>query len=334
MDEKQRNFCNNIRFMKRFLMDLTISVEKISGILKIKQYCNRFRLLGLCYHSVVSNDVPRNSRTDIAVTVRNFEQQLALIRERFHPVSLRDIEQACFQGKTLPKHAVFVTFDDGYRNNLTLAAPLLKKYEIPATVFVSTGYIEKTDLLWTQEIRERLIDGSNDSKNITERERLADETVRTGKRLSQNDRADYLKQLRNHTTLHLESPWKRELYEFMTWDEVREIRQFGVTIGAHTVSHPILSRSSRDEIAREFQECRKTMESELGEECFAIAYPNGKAEDFNADVMEEAKKSGFRIGFNLCEHRNPQKLVPMSMDRCCVTLGVSLLEFERLLVRG
>ena len=133
--------------------------------------------------------------------------------------------------------------------------------------------------------------------------------------------------------LNLDLPWKRELYEFMSWEEVRQIRQFGVDLGGHTVSHPILSSLNRENLRDELRLCKRKIELELDEECFSFAYPNGGKADFNDAVIEEARLAGFQIAFNLYNQRNPVVLNPMSIDRFCVTRDFSLLAFEKLLSR-
>jgi peptidoglycan/xylan/chitin deacetylase (PgdA/CDA1 family) len=114
------------------------------GLNRYARWKRRRKLLILCYHAVVSDDSPLDDlRTNIAVTVSQFEQQLQHLHKHWNPVSMQEIRRyVVSDGKeTLPDNAVFVSFDDGYRNNLTLVAPLLKKYNIPAAVFVTTGFI-------------------------------------------------------------------------------------------------------------------------------------------------------------------------------------------------
>jgi len=314
--------------MKRFLKHSLLSAEKMFGVFRKRREQNKSRLLVLCYHSVVSDDSPVNTRTNIAVSQNEFEKQIALIRKRWNPVSLADVESACFGKRSLPDYSVLVTFDDGFRNNYTLAAPILKKHEVSAIVFLTTGLIGNTELLWPQEVKERMIDGTSKNKD---REVAAEKAVAECKEMSYEDRVVYLEELRKSTTLNLEVPWKKELYEFMSWEEVRQIRKFGVELGGHTVSHPILSSLSLEKLRDELRFCKEKIESELGEKCFSFAYPNGRKVDFNDTVIEEAKQMGVRVAFNLYGRRNPVMLNPMSIDRFCVTRDLSLLEFESLL---
>ena len=288
----------------------------------------RKRLLVLCYHSVISDDAPPDSRTNIAVTSHQFESQLQILQSRWKPISLAELD-AALQGNTeLPDYSVFVTFDDGFRNNVTHAAPLLRQYDIPAIMFLTSGLTGTTDMLWTQEVVERQRHLRSDVVKIRSTSEL--------KRLPNAERLAYLDELRANSELVINSDWQRELYTLMDWDEVRQWRSFGIDIGTHTVSHPILSSLSPDEVRQQLAACKTKIEQETGTPCFAIAYPNGGEADFNAEIMDECRKLGFRIGFNLFGRRNPplRTINSLSVNRVCVTRDVSLIEFERMLCQS
>ena len=302
-----------------------LAVAKTCGLFAVMRRIMRQRLLVLCYHSVISDDSPQDSRTNIAVTKQQFESQLQILQNRWKPISLAELNAALEGTAELPDYSVFVSFDDGFRNNLTHAAPLLRQYGIPATVFLTTGLIGTTNMLWTQEVAERQRHLRIDIAHHQPTSKL--------KRLPNSERLGYLDKLRANTELGFHTDWQRELYSFMDWDEVRQLCSFGIDIGAHTVSHPILSSLSPDEVRRELSECKAKIEKETGTPCRAIAYPNGGEADFNEDVIDECRKQGFRMGFNLFGSRNPQlrEINPLSINRVCVTRDVSMIEFERML---
>ncbi|MGL4593410.1 MAG: polysaccharide deacetylase family protein [Thermoguttaceae bacterium] len=338
------------------------------------------RLLVLCYHSVISDDAPNDPRTNIAVTRSQFERQMSILRRKWTPISLADIASCLEKSAPLPKNAIHVTFDDGFRNNLTLAAPILQQYEIPATVFLTAGLIGTTKLLWSQEVEERHLALSiqmqkdaeielqkklqKELEEILEQkikkklqklqlelpdvksEEISPETISDFqpfsvkslgelKRISQLERMAYIDQLRQTTTLSIDSKWQQELYEFLNWDEVRNLHQMGISIGAHSMTHPILTSLDSTSLHQELSKSKTRIERELGESCLAIAYPNGSQHDVNKLVVQECLQLGFCFGFNLFERRNPpvSEMNPMSIDRICITRDLSHLEFEhRLLV--
>ena len=302
-----------------------LTVAKFCGLFAVMRRLVRKRLLVLCYHSVISDDSPQDPRTNIAVTTRQFESQLQILHSCWRLVSLAELDAALHGTVELPNYSVMVTFDDGFRNNVTLAAPLLRQYGISATVFLTTGFIGTTNMLWTQEVTERQRHLRIDVAHHRSPSRL--------KRLPNAERLAYLDELRVNSNLAMDSQWQRELYSFMDWNEARQLRSFGIDIGAHSVSHPILSSLSPDGLRQELSDCKAKIEHETGTPCFAIAYPNGGEADFNEAVMEECRKLGFRIGFNLLGRRNPllRDINPLSINRVCVTRDISLIEFERML---
>ena len=107
----------------------------------------------LMYHRVAEKDIDPWS---LCVTPENFERHLQVLKRHTQPMSLRALAIAKRQG-TLPDRAVAITFDDGYANNLYQAKPLLARYGIPATVFVSTGYTEREREFWWDELERVLL---------------------------------------------------------------------------------------------------------------------------------------------------------------------------------
>lgn len=112
------------------------------------------RALVLMYHRVA--DLPADP-WQLAVRPALFEQQLQVLRERFSVIPLQELVMRV-QQRTLRRHTVCLTFDDGYRDNFTLARPLLEKYQCPATFFVSTGYTVHQQLFWWDELQYLVLD--------------------------------------------------------------------------------------------------------------------------------------------------------------------------------
>ncbi|MDR1485044.1 MAG: polysaccharide deacetylase family protein [Planctomycetaceae bacterium] len=224
------------------LKQIILDGADVIGLNCFARYRTRRRLLGLCYHSVVSNNSPKDdARTRIAVTVSQFDEQLKELRRNWHPVSLIQIRNAIEKNIPLPDRAVHVSFDDGYRNNLTLAAPLLARYEIPAAIFVTTNLINShNQMIWAIELHERLvavpdssivIDGQTyrlPPRETPQRTRQALEIVNRVKHLSTDGRDFLLQYLRSRVEIDFVPFWKRELYEFLNWDELRLLQKQGI----------------------------------------------------------------------------------------------------------
>ena len=97
------------------------------------------------YHSVADRDHARWVDPRYHMTPKEFERQVKFFATRRSPVSLGRLVQALEEGRDLPPRSVVVTLDDGYRDHLTVAAPILAKHRIPATFFLPTGYVERAE---------------------------------------------------------------------------------------------------------------------------------------------------------------------------------------------
>lgn len=228
----------------------------------------------------------------------------------------------------------------GFRNNLTYAAPELERLGIPALIHVATGHIGQSGLLWTQELDERI--GSWKQTNLpmpqgqadasmpthtADRWQLADRIRGICKRLPHEERVAYLNRLRQEQ-LSVDEGWQRELYAFLSWDEVRALAHRGFSIGSHTVSHPILTTLSRDDLLLELGESKSRIERELSQPCPWIAYPNGGPTDVSPGVVQAVAEAGYTIAFTLMGSINPKSLRPLEIDRVCVPGELSVDEFH------
>ncbi len=243
------------------------------------------------------------------------------------------------KSRCLPR-PLLVTFDDGFRNNLTYAAPELERQGVPAVFHVATGYIGTGRLLWPYEVEERVLQWKQtrlpmpgDRPSIplptepASRAAVAERVEELCKTLQDDVRQAYLETLRlggecrMNETLH-------ELHDFLTWDEVRNLDRRGFAIGSHTVEHPILARLPREQFQQELRDSKATIERQLDRVCHSIAYPNGGPDDVSAEVFCAAAEAGFRFGLMLAGGRNPPLMEPMAIDRICIVREMTLDAFH------
>src|ERR1035437_5867511 len=119
---------------------------------------NANMLTVLCYHGVVEERlVPEHHQFRTTVYAGDFAEQMQWLPRWFTPVSAAAVRDWHLGRGALPRPPLLVTFDDGYRNNFTVAAPILRKYGVPAVFFTSTGYIEADRLYWYDELKLRLL---------------------------------------------------------------------------------------------------------------------------------------------------------------------------------
>ena len=261
---------------------------------------NRARLTILIFHRVLP--APDLLFPD-EPCVKRFEKIMVWISTWFNVLPLEDAV-ARLQANNLPTRAAAITFDDGYADNLLHAAPILKRYGLPATVFVATGFLDG-GRMWNDTIIEsirstaaREIDATSLGLGVlemetTEQKRLVLEKLLTKiKFLSPQDRSDAVDLVKEHCAAELPDDL------MMTTEQVRALRQAGISVGAHTVNHPILTRISDDQARKEIADNRERLESILGERVNLFAYPNGKlGRDYAAEHVEIVRKAGFLAAF-------------------------------------
>jgi peptidoglycan/xylan/chitin deacetylase (PgdA/CDA1 family) len=216
----------------------------------------------LMYHRVadVEHDPWR-----LAVTPGNFEQHLAVIRERCRPTSLAKLA-AGLEAGSLPPRSVVVTFDDGYRDNLHVAKPLLEQYEIPATVFVVSGYVDSDRDFWWDELAQ--LSGRTSLPELAN-DRAARERLRS---LPSSQRLDALDALWERAGLT-----RPPATLVSTGREIASLEETGlIEVGGHTATHAWLPGLTSEEQADEIASGKSALDELLGRPTESFAYPHGE----------------------------------------------------------
>ena len=281
------------------------------------------------------------------MNIEVFEKHLKLFTKYCTPVSLTDV----LSNKSLPPNPVVLTFDDGYKNNYKYAFPLLKKYKVPATIFITTGFIDQNSYIWTDRLEFILDNGSNKNIDVTwENKRLElelstdEQKVKTInniknylKSLAESEKLIFLDQLQE--TLEIDYNWDRipAVLSPLTWNEIREMKESGlISIGSHTVTHPMLSKCTYEQQGRELKFSRQRIVEELKEDCVLFAYPNGKQVDYNQETIRLLKESGYllavttNIGYVDSTSRDNIQLNRFGTDITLEALGMVVTKMSRL----
>lgn len=262
------------------------------------------------YHRIA--DVPID-HWGLAVSPANFEEQLHVMRRTRYPLPLTEFVRSLNAG-TLPRNAVAVTFDDGYVDNLLVGKSLLAAAGVSATVFLATGYIDREEGFWWDELERLILLGDwpgNCSFELVIREKscifeidreISKHVDSAGERRAAVlsmlwnalRRVDEKERRSNMTTLRTifgSDGHRPSVSRAMTGDEVRRlIADDLVTIGAHTVTHPVLAGLETAACHREIIESKRACEALTGAPIAAFAYPYG---DFDAQAREAVKSAGF-----------------------------------------
>jgi peptidoglycan/xylan/chitin deacetylase (PgdA/CDA1 family) len=252
----------------------------------------------LIYHRVNDERDPYFGATPTVV----FERQMAYVASRFRILSLSDLV-AHLSAKTLPDNAIAVTLDDGYRDNYLNAFPVLQRYSIPATIFLSTAAIDSKQPLWHdhvfsafRETSERALQSFGPEQicgpltTVTDRLETQRRVLASLRSMKDAERAVAVARLRE--ALKVGAP--RESPGLMlSWDEVQAMSRAGIQFGSHTVTHPILSQVDLAEAEREVTASKARIEQQLGVCVSGFAYPNGSRADFLPVTKTLLREAGY-----------------------------------------
>jgi len=205
-----------------------------------------------------------------------FEEQLLYLKRHFRVVPLPELIARGGAG------AVALTFDDGLKCHLTHVYPVLRRLRMPATFFVCPGLVEEGRWIWTHEMRARLA-----SLTPHARQRLfrGDRPLEWMKTLPPQERRIVEEKVRAATPQFRPTPDQRLACELMSWPELKALDPDLVTIGSHTLTHPILTRLDAPGLEREIGGSRRLLEERLGRPCTLFCYPNGSHDDAVVDCV-------------------------------------------------
>jgi len=272
----------------------------------------------LTFHRVNDDDDPFMP----ALPTKLFAARIEHIARHYTVMTVEDLVARLREGR-VPRKALALSFDDGYRDNLTHAAPILARYGLPATIFLTTGYIGTRDVLWFDRLalavkktrRVRLeIPGlaAMELGSVAERLRALQAALRHFKTLADARRRESVDAIVGELEEgRVEGP-KRVM---LSWEEVGVLRGLGFAVGAHTVSHPILSRLSREDAWREIHGSRVAIERNLGIRARVFAYPNGGPEDVTPTTVSLVTEAGFECAVTTQRGLNIAATPPMELRR-------------------
>lgn len=255
------------------------------------------RLSILIFHRVLASyDFMRPGE----ITAKEFDQKMQLIAKYFTPLPLLEAVERLKNG-TLPQRAICVTFDDGYRDNAEVAYPILKKHNIPATFFVASGFLDG-GRMWNDTVIETvrncqdkelsLIDlglGTFLTETEQAKEKSAQTIIQQIKHLPQDERDQKVAGI---------SSYAKGLPNDLMMDsvQVKNMAEQGVSIGGHTVTHPILATLTAKKAEQEIRQGKQELESITQQAITEFACPNGKpGQDYLPEHVDIIKKLGFKL---------------------------------------
>jgi peptidoglycan/xylan/chitin deacetylase (PgdA/CDA1 family) len=283
----------------------------------------------LAYHRVLpaGSDDLSFTQPGMYVTQETFETQIRYLTRHYRLVALNDLLARPFD------RACAITFDDGWVDNYEFAFPILKKYEVPATIFIATGQVGTGRWPWpdricyyvhrapagrfagalTSALRSEGVNGINDGVFPADRHLAAEQAVQRlkglehgllGRVMSLVDRdfADL------NGTLHRNRPW-------MTWDEVIAMSAAGMAFGSHTRTHVILTRVSRAEALVEIQDSRLELSARINRPVSTFCYPNGA---YDAEIVRMVADAGYSLAVTTRRGLIGRSAHPMTLNRLMI----------------
>ncbi len=236
----------------------------LSSVIARYQGCGRI----LMYHGVAQQ------------SAQSLDEQLRYLIRHFKVVSLETMLDRLANGSFPLAHEIVLTFDDGLRNNLTVVYPILRELRLPATMFVCPALVESGQWLWNHEMRCRLQTLALPDLAEVRMKLLApgtsvDAIIEWMKTLWLQQRHMAEATIRQATRGFQPTAAQREAFDIMDWDDLRSLDCNLITVGSHTLSHPILTTLNGGEIESEILESRRCLEDRLERKVDFFCYPNG-----------------------------------------------------------
>lgn len=312
-------------------MKWTIPVRSVfSGILYYTGILNSRgrQSVILAYHRVLPEGSKelRFIQPGMYVTTQTFEKHMQYINEHYHVIALEELMK-----NPGVENACIVTFDDGWYDNYKYALPVLKKYSIPATIFLATNLIGTNTWAWPDRISYYIHFAPRDQVDAIINVILSQSQIKTASNVkgfpSIKSRAilvdeliNYLKTMtedaRNSLMCLIDSRMEVLLCDlngqrpWMTWPEIIEMSSNNVTFGAHSHNHVILTQTNIEEAQKEIVDSKNMLLDKLGIPASMFSYPNG---NYNHELMRIIDNLGFKLAVTtrpgmLDESENPLAL--------------------------
>lgn len=223
----------------------------------------------------------------------NFEGHLTYLKQNYSIVSIEQLNHFFYKNTRLPKKPLLITFDDGDLSVYENALPLLKKHNLPATLFVVTDLINSHKPFWWDEI-EYYLGKEDGNKKVWE-----------VKNWENKEREDFLTKLRNN----LDKPAMK--YPQLTTGQLKEMQDSGITIANHSHTHPLFNKCTREELEEELTKSKEQLQdSNFTADIFA--YPNGNHSELSEAVL---KSKNIKMAL-LFDHKiNKNQVHPLQISR-------------------
>jgi len=302
--------------IKSVIKGMGCGIAHLAGVDSVLRFKYRKHLLVVMYHGVTRKQYSQPVWTQLPVSI--FVKHIEWLAKQYHPVTLTEVVEAITHGNHLPERAVLVTFDDGLKNNATVAYPILKKYKVPAAIFLTVDFVGTDTFFWVDELWLLIQEAGNQQIDVRFNAQYANIYFKRGKYWEAYlAEVEYLKRISDKERLaridaiHEQVKYNKIQYQddfgMLAWRDVLAMDKDGlIEFGAHTATHRILTTIQPNELDDELFGAKERLEKQLGHSVDSFCYPNGK---FGIDYLQEHKKQlnkgGYKCAFTtdlgLCE---------------------------------
>jgi peptidoglycan/xylan/chitin deacetylase (PgdA/CDA1 family) len=242
------------------------------------------------------------------VTAHSFERQIKYLKKHFNVIDIVSCLEFLGGKKKVKPNSVLLTVDDGYQDFYSVAFPILRRYAVPAVVFLTVDFLDK-GIWFKHDLLSFALNNTNradyaldgtvfDLTTLDGRVKLRMRLDEIYKTRGPKERDDFIRQvLQTLGVIVPECPTPD--YAPLVWDQVLEMSKYGVWFGAHTCTHPILSRIPLNEALNEIQESKRRIQEVVQNDVLAFCYPNGTIDDFNDDVKNMVRDCGFECATSM-----------------------------------
>ncbi len=287
------------RYTSRFVRQNPV-FDKFFGMLERVDKMGANFLRVLTYHRVLDPKDDPHAYQRVTIKPDDFERQVRFLVENYHVISMQELLRVSQNEAVLPSRAVLVTFDDGYNDFAENAWPILKKHQVPVTLFVPTAYPDHPErVFWWDKLHQAV--------HQTERrdDLVADCGIIQLRTQSQREQSfskmrDYVKSRPHKEAME----WVEKVCgligavqpesQILSWRALRQLAREGVTMGAHTRTHPLMDLISVEQALVEAHGSLQDLEREIGSALPIFAYPGGH---FSEEVVMGLKDVGFVLAF-------------------------------------
>ncbi len=296
-------------------------------------FFNKEKVIVLAYHRIFdyNDDDCLFDKELISATCEDFDWQIRYIKKNYNVISLDEFSDIVNNNAKIKKKSVLITFDDGFSDNYYNAFPVLKKHVTPATFFISTDYINQKCLFWFDKVAyiikatshcevcfSWLDEKVSISPDLNGRDELIKQVLSKLKQVDNDDRLVLINEIQEKLGFNDSVETVSSNYP-MTWENVIEMNNNGMSFGSHSVTHPILSKVSNSELHDELFDSKAIIEKKLNTHCESLAYPSGKEGTFSLVVQDMAKSMGYKLGFAYMQGVNYRSTMnSFSIKRLCV----------------